>query len=356
MGLLQTYQNNVVRKQNEMNRLIEGKAKEQVKIASLSTKIQTALRQMKSSKTQSIIESKQKAIYKLNEDIAKIEKKMADFEMKIARKNKEIHTEQAKVSKEQQKEQQQQQQKQKQYEQEQQKKQERYQREQLMAFDSINTKVNEHSEAISELQQLPEKITVLFFAANPRDQQQLSLDEEVRTIKEMISKSKHRDVIDFRSCWAVRPGDILQYINQYQPTIVHFSGHGSSNDELVLMDKNSNTKLIPMNSIVQAMSVANDDLRLVFFNTCHSKNQASNVVQHIECAIGMNASITDDAAQAFSAQFYSSIGFGLSVDKSFKQAKAALLLEGIGEEGTPQLFMADDCLADETYIVASSIQ
>ncbi len=341
MAMIDTYRNNVARKRDEVARLTEQKAKEHAKIASINTKVQSATRQMNSSKALTTINNRRKDIFRHKEDIAKVEKRIADFESKIAKKNRELQTEQKKLSSEELKE-----------AKKSQKQQENFQRDQARAFNSVSRTLSEHSEAISTLQELPDEITVLFFASNPRDQAQLSLDEEVRSIKEMISKSRHRDVVKFESCWAVRPGDILQYINQYQPTIVHFSGHGSSNDELVLMDNNSNTKLVSLDAIVQAMSVANDNLRLVFFNTCHSKNQAHSVVEYIECAIGMNTTITDKAAQVFAAQLYSSIGFGLSIDKAFNQAKAALMLEGITEEQTPALFVKSDHYAKDTYIVA----
>lgn len=343
MAMIDTYRNNVARKRDEVARFTEQKAKEHAKVAAINSKIQSAVRQMNSSKSSITIKNRQKDIFRHQEDIAKVEKKIADFESKIAKKNREVQAEQKKLDSEELKE-----------TKKSQKQQENFQREQARAFNSVSRTLSEHSEAISTLQELPDEITVLFFASNPRDQAQLSLDEEVRSIKDMISKSRHRDVVKFESCWAVRPGDILQYINQYQPTIVHFSGHGSSDDELVLMDNNSNTKLVSLNSIVQAMSVANDNLRLVFFNTCHSKNQASSVVEYIECAIGMNTTITDGAAQVFAAQLYSSIGFGLSVDKAFNQAKAALMLEGITEEETPALFVKPDHDAKETYIVAEA--
>ena len=58
----------------------------------------------------------------------------------------------------------------------------------------------------------------------------------------------------------------------------------------------------------------------------------------IDIAIGMNDSISDEAARVFSAQLYSAIGFGHSVGKAFEQAKTALMLEGIREENTPQIF------------------
>ena len=40
----------------------------------------------------------------------------------------------------------------------------------------------------------------------------------------------------------------------------------------------------------------------------------------------------------FAAAFYRALGFGKSVQNAFVQARAALQLEGIPEEGTPQLF------------------
>lgn len=68
----------------------------------------------------------------------------------------------------------------------------------------------------------------------------------------------------------------------------------------------------------------------------------------------MSTSIGDEAACVFAAHFYSSIGFGHSLQKAFNQAKAALLLEGIPEDSTPQLFVQDGLSADELYFVDSN--
>jgi hypothetical protein len=70
------------------------------------------------------------------------------------------------------------------------------------------------------------------------------------------------------------------------------------------------------------------------------RGQAKAVVTHIPAAIGMNAAISDNAARVFAAQFYSAIGFGHSITRAFQQARAALMLEGIPEENTPELFVA----------------
>ena len=54
----------------------------------------------------------------------------------------------------------------------------------------------------------------------------------------------------------------------------------------------------------------------------------------------MNTAIGDDAARVFAGQFYSAIGFGHSIARAFQQARAAMMLEGIPEENTPELFVA----------------
>jgi len=205
--------------------------------------------------------------------------------------------------------------------------------------------------AIEKLQQLPEEITVLFFAADPFTDEKLRLDEEVHAIGEMIRKSKHGKSVRLESWWAVRPLDILQAINECRPRVVHFSGHGSDQDEIVFKDNAGRVKLVSKEAIVQTMAAASDDIQLVFFNTCYSRGQAEAVVQHVPAAIGMNASIRDDAARVFSAQFYSAIGFGLSIGKAFQQAKAALMLEGIPEESTPELFVATGLKDDSLVLV-----
>lgn len=185
------------------------------------------------------------------------------------------------------------------------------------------------------------RIKVLFLGANPNGTGILKLDEEARSINEMIRKADHRDALIFESRWAVRTQDILQAINEINPTIIHFSGHGTDSGKLVLLSADGRPKHVSEEALVQTMMTSSDVIRVVFFNTCFSDSQAKAVVKHVDVAIGMNTSIGDLAARTFSSQFYSSLGFGKSIKISFEQAKAALMLEGIKEENTPQLHIKD---------------
>ncbi|CAD6365551.1 hypothetical protein D0436_25235 (plasmid) [Shewanella decolorationis] len=337
MSLLDSYRRNVTRKREEIAKLQQGKAKEQTKIANLSGKINSASQALSRTSSASTAKSKLREIERHQKEQAAAEKKVADFDNKIARKQKELSDEQKKVSREEEKDSKQRQ-----------RESERQARAHQSRMNQINSTLDKHEglhrstiATLKRLQDLPEKIVVLFLASNPADAQQLRLDEEARSIGDMIRKAKHRDSVSFESRWAVQPMDVLQAINELNPTIVHFSGHGSDSDEIVFQDANGNAKMVSKEAIVQTMMASSSNIRLVFFNTCYSYNQAEAITAHVEAAIGMNTSIGDDAARVFSSQFYSAIGFGYSVKKAFEQAKALVMMEGLNEENTPELFVQE---------------
>jgi len=347
LSLLDTYRRSVQRKREEISRLQQDKAREQKKLADLSGKIQSASQSIGRTKSSSTIQTKLREIERHQKESARVEKKIADLETKIARKQKELGDEQKKVTREEENELK-----------KRNREAEKQAREHQRRMEDIKSTLAKHDRlhvetrsALERLQQLPDKIVVLFLAANPLDQQQLRLDEEARAIADMIRKTKHRDSVKFESCWAVRPIDILQALNEHTPAVVHFSGHGSENDEIVFQDPYGNAKFVSKEAIVQTMMASSEGIRLVFFNTCYSRNQAEAVIERVEAAIGMKTSIGDEAARVFSSQFYSAIGFGLSVKKAFDQAKALLMMEGIPEEDTPELFVHDGLEPEELVIV-----
>lgn len=347
MALIDLYRNSKITKQRELAKLTADKAREFNKLSDLNRKINSASDTRRRTKSLSVINSKTREIERYNKDIAAVNKKIADLEAKIVRKEKEIFDYQTKIDKEQAL-----------IDKKKKSESEKQWKEQEKSMRAINTTLHHHDRLhedalneIKELKNIPERITVLFLASNPKDQNQLRLDEEARSISEMIRKAKHRESVRFESCWALRPMDLLQALNDYNPTIAHFSGHGTDTDEIVFQSQDGTAKLVSKEAIVQTMMASSENIRLVFFNTCYSRNQAEAISEFVDATIGMNSSIGDEAARVFSSQFYSSIGFGLSVGKAFRQAKALLMMEGIEEENTPQLFIKKGLSADDIILV-----
>lgn len=319
----------IFRKKKELSRLQSNKASEMKKVVEKQCKATSA--------RNSILNRRGERVSK---ELITMNKKIADIEAKIARKEKEISAVEKKLQRENER-------KWKVKKQAENKK----IKEEKKHMKEMQSTINQTHRLIENLKNIPEKITVLFMASNPLDEQSLRLDEEAREIELMIRKSEHRDSVCFVTKWAVRPLDILQAINEVQPTVIHFSGHGSDNHEMVLQDSNGKAKLVPKEAIVRSMMFTSDNIRLVFFNTCFSFGQAEAVTEHIDAAIGMKIEIGDDAARIFAAQFYSAIGFGFSIHKAFHQAKTALMLDNISEENTPQLYVKQGVDAGEIILV-----
>jgi hypothetical protein len=183
------------------------------------------------------------------------------------------------------------------------------------------------------------KSKILFLAANPTGTNHLALDKECREIEQKIRASDHRDGLEFHTKWAVRTGDLLQYLNQHRAHVIHFSGHGSLTEELILLDANDQAKPVSKAALKQLFMTLKDNIRVVVLNACFSRPQAEAISEVIDCAIGMNRAIGDEAAIVFAAAFYQAIGFGRSVKEAFESGKAALMLEGIPEVTTPELLV-----------------
>lgn len=181
------------------------------------------------------------------------------------------------------------------------------------------------------------KIKVLFLAANPFKENILSLDEEIRAINQKIRMAEHRDSLDLISGWAVRPDDLLQTLNQHRPHVVHFSGHGTPDGEIMLVGNNGDPTPVTASTLQKLFTTLKDNVQLVVLNACYSEIQARAITKVIDCAIGMNAPVGDNAAIVFAAALYRAIGFGRSIKEAFEQGELAIPLDEMEGEKTPQL-------------------
>ena len=123
----------------------------------------------------------------------------------------------------------------------------------------------------------------------------------------------------------------------YDPEIVHFSGHGSGEDGLKFDDGNGNTHHIASESLARLFALCSDHVKCDVLNACYGETQAEAIVQHIDYVIGMSADIGDEASVQFSVGFYDALGAGRNFETAFEFGKIAIDLRGIPEVQTPIL-------------------
>jgi hypothetical protein len=213
------------------------------------------------------------------------------------------------------------------------------------------------------------KIKVLFFAANPRGTDPLDLNREFREIDQEVRFGEYRDALELVIVPGTRLIDLLRKLNEVHPNIVHFSGHGNIDEEIILesgqgdqaISKTERRSVVrdmrrsepedhaggsgsPMpltkSALVDVLEACNEEtIRVVVFNACHTRPQAEALSEVIDCVISMNRVITDVGAIKFAASFYGALAFGRSVRTAFDQGVARLKAEGISECETPELIV-----------------
>jgi CHAT domain len=186
---------------------------------------------------------------------------------------------------------------------------------------------------------MPDKIKILFLAANPNDLSNLRLGEETREIERQIAASRNRDHFELKTQLAVRMSDFQEALLNYQPHIVHFSGHGTAAGGIVLENNLGQSQAVGARALAGLFATLKDNIRLVVLNACYSKSQARAISKVIDYTVGMSEEIGDEAAVAFSASLYLAIGFGRSMKVAFDLAEVSLMAPMLAEDHIPRLIV-----------------
>lgn len=199
---------------------------------------------------------------------------------------------------------------------------------------------------------MTDKVKILFLAACPKNISRIRLDQEIREIDKIIRQGEYRDQLELVQYHAVRPSDVREALLRHQPHILHFSGHGSATEGIVVEDESGNTKFLSAEALAHLFGVIRDNLRVVVLNACFSAVQAEPIKQVVDFTIGMQNKIGDRSAIVFSVAFYEGLANGRSVREAFRLGLSALKSEGIPETETPALLEKEEDAAARTYLVS----
>lgn len=161
---------------------------------------------------------------------------------------------------------------------------------------------------------------ILFLSANPKDQANLRLGEELRKIKDGLRAATQRDDFYLESESAVKIPTITLAMQRHKPEFVHFSGHGYGEDGLVVEDDAGQTILFPTVGLDRMFKLFQKNVKCVVLNACYAVEQAKVISKHDIYVVGMNKDISDKAAIDFSVGFYQSIGEGNDPEYAFQIA------------------------------------
>ncbi|MGZ5006373.1 MAG: CHAT domain-containing protein [Methylobacter sp.] len=177
---------------------------------------------------------------------------------------------------------------------------------------------------------------ILIVAANPLDTERLGLDEEYREIKEILRTSGRKSHFDLEYAPAANVDDLRQRLLDFDPHIVHFSGHGELQG-LYFQNEQNSAQLIRKEALEHLFALFKNTINCIVLNACYSEDLAKAFANHIERVIGMDSPIGDEAAIKFAKGFYQALFYGRDVDFSFEFGKSAIETANLEDWQVPQL-------------------
>jgi CHAT domain len=167
--------------------------------------------------------------------------------------------------------------------------------------------------------------SILFVAANPSNTTRLKLREEKQEIISQLRQAGY-PTEPIRSIDSARIIDLHRALIDYEspPQIVHFSGHGAGIEGLSLEDENGCEKLVSSETLSELFGLFDNRIECVVLNACYSEHQAEVIKTHVKYVIGMNDEINDTAAIDFARSFYMAIGRGKSYKLAYELGRNAV--------------------------------
>jgi CHAT domain len=196
---------------------------------------------------------------------------------------------------------------------------------------------------------MSKKTRILFLSANPWTTGRILVDEEEREIFEKLQEGPDRDRFELHRHAATRPTDLQRLLMIHEPHIVHFSGHGSKKQKIILGGKPGRGKQVDPDGLVQLFALYNSHVRLVVLNACFTRTQAQSLSEVIDYSVGAEQGIGDKEGVAFAGAFYRALGFGRSVKAAFASAKAELALTRMPRTKGLDLFIRNGVNENDSF-------
>lgn len=194
------------------------------------------------------------------------------------------------------------------------------------------------------------KIKILYLAANPLDTGHLRIAAEERELTARIRQGLDRDAFEIVCFWAVRPEDLLRGLQEVKPHILHFSGHGNLDKQIVLETEDGKSQPIAPQDLADLVKHLKTNLKLAVMSCCYGREQAHALNQVLDFTIGMDQPISDSGAVNFSANFYQVLASGGSIRQAFEAARLVTSMQGRKVFETSDLLVQPGAKADEPFI------
>ena len=169
------------------------------------------------------------------------------------------------------------------------------------------------------------QFTILFLASDPSDGARLRLIKELSEIERELGKRSEYS-FTLKHMFSSRPDELSRRLLEDRPHIVHFMGHGDARGRLCFEDASGRSWPADKAAIAQIFEPSRRYVKCVVLNACYSGDQAALIGAHVEYAIGLQPSVSDQAAIVMAKGFYGALAATGRMSSAVVAARANLAL------------------------------
>jgi esterase/lipase superfamily enzyme len=187
---------------------------------------------------------------------------------------------------------------------------------------------------------------ILVLAANPRDADPLQLEREAAFIRERLYETATGRAYRVHAENAVRVGDLSRHLLNFDPQVVHFSGHGNPLGELIFENEMGAAQPVTAEALASLLAALRGRVECVLLNACFTLERADALADQVKCVIGMAKEIDDESARRFSAGFYRGLAFSKDYHTAFELGRNEIALYRLPGPEIPHFISRDLMIMD----------
>ncbi len=186
-----------------------------------------------------------------------------------------------------------------------------------------------------------EKCDILILAANPHTTEPLQLEKEAELIRQRLQEGEAGRNYTVHTESAATVEDLSRYLLQYDPLILHFSGHGNSEGEIIFNNSQRESQVLAVARLAELINLLQGRIECVLLNACFSLEKADVLSDYVRCVVGMDKAITDESAIIFSGGFYRGLGFGKGYYLAFELGRQEINNLNLSDNEIPRFISRD---------------
>lgn len=188
---------------------------------------------------------------------------------------------------------------------------------------------------------MSEKV-ILYLAANPKETARLRLADELGEIRKSLRGASLRDRFRLEVVMSADQKEIRRAVLDYEPCVVHFSGHGTKDAEIIITEDDGGVQYVGAQALVPFFEIFSGYVECVVLSSCYTEPLAKQIGQHVDYVVGMKDVLHDESAIEYATGFYDALFSGRSVEEAHSLGRNAIRWPELPGHLVPVLYIAED--------------